>query len=96
MFVASAGNNGPGLSSVGCPGGTSSAVISVAAMVEPNMMCDLHGLSKDGGNEDKGVGGYGLSETNYNWSSCGPCIDGDVGVNIIAPGAAITSGKSSY
>jgi len=82
IFIASAGNNGPALSTVGCPGGTTSAVIGVAAAVTSPMITDLYAI--DGGSELQ-------SEKNYSWSSVGPCIDGDPGVNIIAPGAAITS-----
>ncbi|KAK2077755.1 hypothetical protein QBZ16_004603 [Prototheca wickerhamii] len=44
VFVASAGNSGPGLASVGAPGGTSSAVLSVAAWVSPEAAADAHAL----------------------------------------------------
>lgn len=82
IFIASAGNNGPALSTVGCPGGTTSAVIGVAAAVTSSMITDLYSIAGEGELQ---------ADVNYSWSSVGPCVDGDPGVNIIAPGAAITS-----
>lgn len=78
VFVASAGNSGPGLASVGAPGGTSSAVLSVAAWVSPEAAADAHALREP------------LHEgQQYNWSSRGPAPDGDAGVTLAAPGGAI-------
>jgi tripeptidyl-peptidase-2 len=86
IYVGAAGNSGPALSSVATPGGTTTAMIGVAAHVSPEMAKILYGLpladSADGEVVYESGGGNveSFPGTTYTWSSVGPAADGHQGI----------------
>lgn len=76
IYVCSAGNQGPALSTVGAPGGTTTGVIGIGAYLTSESADTLYGVYKP------------VESSIYPWSSRGPCQDGKLGVSLVAPAAA--------
>jgi len=75
----SAGNSGPALSTVGAPGGEASSVIGVGAYVSSEMGRVLYSQTVES------------PSTAYQFSARGPAKNGDLGVDVTAPGGAFAS-----
>eukprot|EP00485_Elphidium_margaritaceum_P018740 CAMPEP_0202729586 /NCGR_PEP_ID=MMETSP1385-20130828/186208_1 /ASSEMBLY_ACC=CAM_ASM_000861 /TAXON_ID=933848 /ORGANISM="Elphidium margaritaceum" /LENGTH=1403 /DNA_ID=CAMNT_0049395853 /DNA_START=43 /DNA_END=4254 /DNA_ORIENTATION=+ len=85
MFVSSAGNAGPCLTTAGAPQGSTDAILGIGAMFSPQMVQSQYGLVQKG---DDGVTVANHHQA-YSWSSRGPTMDGAIGVKIMSPGGAI-------
>jgi tripeptidyl-peptidase-2 len=72
----SAGNDGPAFSTLGSPGGEARSVIGVGAYLSPEMGKWLYNVVDES------------PDTMFMFSARGPLRNGDLGVDIVAPGAA--------
>lgn len=79
VFVTSAGNDGPTITSIGAPAGMWAGFITVGAYVKNAQVQAEYALLDP------------VPDTPFTWSSRGPTTDGYVGVDVFAPGSAITS-----
>lgn len=79
LFVTSAGNSGPALTTVGAPAAAGDPLFSIGAWVSESMQAAEYAMVDP------------VPSSVYTWSSRGPLFDGAQGVTCYAPGAAITS-----
>jgi tripeptidyl-peptidase-2 len=85
MFCTSAGNSGPSFTTIGAPSVCTNNVLSIGAYTDDTILKNVYYLTDN--DYDKGT---------YQWSSRGPALDNSMGVDVIAPGCAITSHPAWY
>lgn len=79
IFVTSAGNSGPALSTVGAPAAAAGPLVVIGAWVSQSMQQAEYALLDQ------------VNPSVYTWCSRGPLFNGARGLTCYAPGAAITS-----
>jgi subtilisin family serine protease len=85
-FVTSAGNSGPNITSACAPGSISDRTINVGAWMDKKSVTNHH---------------FAVPNENFNqspatWSSRGPGYNDSMGVDVMAPGSALTSHPDWY
>ena len=85
IFVTSAGNSGPAITTVGAPASSTDSVISVGAYTNSTYLDKLYNTFNNG-----------YSQGNYHWSSRGPGLNHSMGVDLLAAGCALTSHPQWY
>lgn len=79
IFVTSAGNSGPALTTVGAPAAAAGPLFVIGAWVSESMQQAEYALLDT------------VKSSVYTWCSRGPLFNGGTGITCYAPGAAITS-----
>ncbi len=79
-FITSAGNSGPGFTTLGAPGSATDRVITIGGYADKKYLDLIYFLSDNG-----------FKEGMFHWSSCGPANDQGMGISMIAPGCALTT-----
>ncbi len=80
----SAGNAGPGSQTIGSPATAKNVIATGASQNTPGTLAATYGLYADG------------SDTMADFSSRGPCADGRIKPDLVAPGTWIASAASRY